>query len=200
MRLFYNIVISFVRIYMKIFWGLKIVGKENMADIQNVILAANHISVNDPPFIGSIMPIEISFLAKSELFKNKIFASLIGYFNSIPIRRGAIDRKALERVGERIKDGKSILIFPEGTRKSDKAKPGIGKIALETQTDIVPVYIKNSDSFWKCFFRKERLCIVIGKRYHIKNFELKENAKDNYREFSKMILDKINEMKDECDS
>lgn len=198
MRLFYKIIISIVKIFMRVFWGLKIVGKENIENIHNAILAANHISIADPPFIGSIMPIEISFLAKSELFKNSLLASFIGYFNAIPIRRGAIDRNALERVNGKIKGGDSILIFPEGTRKSDKAKPGIGKIAIETQVDIVPIYIKNSDNFWKCLFRKERLCIVIGKRFSIKDYELKENMKDNYRELSHMILRKINEMKDEC--
>ena len=106
----------------------------------------------------------------------------------------------MERVGKRIKEGKSILIFPEGTRKSTKAKPGIGKIALETKTDVVPVYIENSNHFLSCLFRKKRLCIVIGERYKIQNYPLKENMKDNYREFSDFILKKIYELKDECKS
>ena len=109
----YKIVISIVRFFMKVFWGLKIVHPERLNDIQNCIIAPNHISLNDPPFIGSIMPIEISFLAKSELFKNKIFGSIISYFNAIPIRRGAIDREALHKVENILKSGKTILIFTE---------------------------------------------------------------------------------------
>jgi 1-acyl-sn-glycerol-3-phosphate acyltransferase len=183
---------------MNVFWGLKIVHKERLNDISNCIIAANHISLNDPPFIASIMPIEISFLAKSELFKNKIFGSLISYLNAIPIRRGAIDREALQKVEKSLQDGKTILIFPEGTRKSTKAKPGIGKIALETKTDIVPIYIENSNNFFGCLIRKKRLCIVIGERIKTDEYPIKENIKDSYREYSDFILKRIYELKNEC--
>ncbi len=196
----YKFITKIVRFIMKIFWGLKIVHPERLANVKNCIIAPNHISLNDPPFIGSIMPIEISFLAKSELFKNKFFGKFISYLNAIPIRRGAIDRHALQKVESILKSGKTILIFPEGTRKSNKAKPGIGKIALETKTDIVPIYIENSNDFWGCLFRKKRLCIVIGERYKISEYPLKDNMKENYREFSEFILKKIYELKNECAS
>ena len=90
-----------------------------------------------------------------------------------------------------------MLIFPEGTRKSSKAKSGIGKIALETGKDILPIYIENSDKFWSCLIGKKRLKIIFGEKIKATEFSQWEKNKDNYRKLAEMILERINRLKDE---
>ena len=194
----YSIIIIITRFCMKYLWHYEIIHKERIKNITNCILASNHISWFDPPFIGSIVPFEINYLAKSELFKNKLFGKLLASLNVIPIRRGKIDRTAINRVEEKLASGQSILLFPEGTRKSNKVKPGIGKIAIQTGIDIVPIYMKNSDRLRKCFMGKDRLKIVIGEKIKKEQFSEMEETKENYRSLAQKILDEINELDNEC--
>jgi 1-acyl-sn-glycerol-3-phosphate acyltransferase len=196
-RKMFLFIIACVRGVMTLF-GYKIINKHRIKNMENCIIAANHISLFDPPFVGSIFKKEISTVAKSELFENKLLGGLIRYLNAIPIKRGRVDRVALTKVKEIIKSGNSILLFPEGTRKSDTAKPGIGKIALETRTNVLPVFILNSNNLLACLFRKKRLKIVVGEMIQTKDFMQKDITKESYRSFAKMVLGKINELEDEC--
>lgn len=196
MRRTYHLIILLVRFYMKLIWNLKIINKErlNKNYLQNCIIAANHISWNDPPFISSILPIEINFLAKYELFQNKFFAGIITYLNAIPIKRGRIDRSALRTVQKRLLSGNSLLIFPEGTRRGKKAKAGIGLVAYRTKKDIIPIHIKNSDSFKECIFRKKNLQITIGEKIKIADYlDLGDNKK-TFRTIANLTLKRINKL------
>ena len=195
MRITYRFIVKTVRLYMKLFFRYEIINSSRLQEIENCIIAANHISANDPPFLGGIIPREIYYLAKRELFKPAFFGKILEYCNAIPIRRGVVDRKALIRVKEVLAAGNSIVIFPEGTRKSNKPKPGIGKIAIETGTNVLPVFIENSNNFKACFWGKKRLRFYVGKMIDIKPFVQKGETKENYREFSAYVLDVINGLK-----
>jgi 1-acyl-sn-glycerol-3-phosphate acyltransferase len=90
------------------------------------------------------------------------------------------------------------VIFPEGSRSSFKAKPGIGKIAVQTNKDILPIYIANSNKLFACLFRKKRLTFVVGKKLKINDFMEYGDNKQNYRRIANHVLEKINELKNEC--
>jgi 1-acyl-sn-glycerol-3-phosphate acyltransferase len=182
---------------MKIFWNLEIIHPEKREHIENCLIASNHISYFDPPFIGSIIPIEIFFLAKAELFENPILKILLPRFNTIPIRRGTIDRNAIKQAEKILTDGNSLLIFPEGTRKNVKVKAGVGKIAFQMQKNIIPVYIKNSDHFLACFLRKKKLQIVFGDKINISRFS-NDDEKRIYYEIAEYTISKIYELENEC--
>ncbi len=198
MRKSYSFITTSVRIYMKIFWKLKIINSERLSDISDCIIAANHISAFDPPFIGSVIPTEIHYLAKAELFKNKLAGAFLVFVNCIPVKRGRIDKAAITMVKLVLRKGHSILIFPEGTRKSSNVKSGIGKFAIEAKKDICPVYIHNSTNFLKCLFGKERLKIVIGEKIKASSFAELENTKDNYKSLANSVMEKVYGLKDEC--
>ena len=193
----YSLICYLLRLFMKLFWHYKIINKERLKTLDNCIIASNHISAYDPTFIGAIIPMEISYLAKIEIFKNPLFARFLKHVNVIPIARRRIDRKAIENVEEKLRSGHSVLIFPEGTRKSYKAKPGIGKITIQTQKDILPIFMINSDNFRKCFLKKDRLKIVIGNKIKIDQLQHFKETKSDYRALADYILEKINELRDE---
>ncbi len=198
MRRSYAIITGLMRFFMKAFWRLRIYGREKLNNMENCLIAANHISAYDPPFIGSIIPIEIHFLAKVELFRNKLFGAILLSLNCIPVKRGRIDKNAITRVKMVLRKNRSLLIFPEGTRKSSRVKSGIGKFAIETKTDICPVYVENSTDFWGCFLGKKRLKIVIGERIKASEFADWEANKENYQKLSEYVMKRIFELKDEC--
>ncbi len=200
MKIIYPIVWFFSRSIAEILGGLKIYGRENIPKTGGFILAPNHISYYDPPFVGSCVNRPIHFFAKYELFKNRLFASILRRINSIPVKRGTIDRQALKIAIEVIKQGSGLTVFPEGTRsKTDKllkAKPGLGLIARQAECPIVPAYIINSNRLKSCLFRKNRVCISFGKPLSANWVKSFGENKEGYMAISNTVLEKIKELKD----
>ncbi|HIW57579.1 MAG TPA: 1-acyl-sn-glycerol-3-phosphate acyltransferase [Firmicutes bacterium] len=123
----------------------KVEGLENIPKDENFIVCCNHRSNLDPPFLGVCLPFKICYMAKEELFKNKLFAKLITTLGAFPIKRGKHDIAALKTALSLIKQGKRVAIFPEGGRSHDehlrKGKTGAALIAIKAGVNILPVGI-----------------------------------------------------------
>lgn len=196
MRKIYYLSCILVRIVMKIVYNYRIIGKEKLKNLQPCLIASNHLSYADPPLIGSIMGREVSYLAKKELFSKKLIGRLLAFYNAIPVRRGIFDRKALDHVESLIKQGRSVLIFPEGSRKSFTAKPGIGIIAHRTGIPVLPVYIENTNKAGQCLLRKKKVTIIIGDIIDTESYLCQDEYKKVYRKIADDILNTINSLKD----
>lgn len=130
------------RIVYKLLFRFEAIGVDNVPLEGPVILCSNHLSVMDPPTLGTPLPREIRFMAKEELFKIPLFGSFITKLGAFPVKRGGISKQSLRTALNILKDGQVLGIFPEGTRKN----PGIGKrgaatFALRSQAVVIPVAI-----------------------------------------------------------
>ncbi len=152
-------------------FGARVYGKNNVPRKGRLIICANHTSFWDPPLVGwAVFPREVNFLAKIDLFvHNRLFAWLIKTYNAVPINR-INSLKALRIAQNLISENKALVIFPEGTRNRTKDrlflpfKDGAALLALKTNTNILPIFLKESKgSFWDWVFRKRQLIITIGK-------------------------------------
>lgn len=141
-------------------------GREHVPRTGGLIVATNHISYFDPPFVGIAAVRELHFLAKEELFRPPVFGSLIRAYNSIPIRRGVADLSGLAKAIEVLRSGKALIMFPEGTRSRDgqlrPARPGIGMLAVGTDALIVPCYISGSDRPGRWLTRRSKVRVWFG--------------------------------------
>ena len=63
--------------FFKLFFRARVIGKENLPAEGPVILAANHLSNWDPPFLACFIPRHVHYMAKTELFENPIFSAMI---------------------------------------------------------------------------------------------------------------------------
>ncbi len=120
---------------------------------QRYILVANHTSYLDIPMMFFINPGYGSFVGKSSLRKIPLFGYMYSKLYIMVNRRDPKSRNQVFELGERsLKEGKNLIIFPEGTipnkglPKMLPFKDGAFKIAIETNTPIVPVSILNN---WK---------------------------------------------------
>jgi 1-acyl-sn-glycerol-3-phosphate acyltransferase len=124
-------------------------GMENIPATGGVILAANHLSEFDPLVIAHYVydagrwP---QFLAKAEIFKNRIFGWILRAARQIPVYRGTADAvKSLSDAITAVKGGGSVVIYPEGTTPKDgdlwpqRGKTGIARLYLETKAPVVPI-------------------------------------------------------------
>lgn len=166
MRSLYKWSWLFLNILLKTLFGFRVQGQEMVPTDGAVIIASNHISLLDPPVVGAAIPRETHFLAKKELFKNRLLAWIIKAYNTVPVSRGRPDRAALRRIAELLRQGHAVLLFPEGTRGPGgtllSGKLGVGKLAVEAQVPIVPAYICSSNRLRQTLFRKRRLTVSFG--------------------------------------
>ncbi len=180
--------------------GIKAYGVENIPSGEPFIIAANHRSYLDPPVIASVFPEPVFFVAKEELFRNRIASLVLRHLAAIPIRRGGLDKEALKNSMKVLNAGCTLCIFPEGKR-ADKGKfldpkPGIGLLALKSGVKIVPVYISGTDNsmpkdakFPKLF---SDIKVFIGEPVSYRKEHVK--SEDPYMYVAEDIMRRIKEM------
>lgn len=127
-----------------------VTGTEKLDPNQSYIYMPNHQSNADIPLLLGRLPVQFRWLAKAELFKIPIFGRAMQGVGYISIDRS--NRKAafasLERAARTIRNGTSVLIFPEGTRSRDGRilpfKKGGFVLSVDSGMPIVPIVIKGT--------------------------------------------------------
>ena len=126
---------------------VSISGLEQLASDAPYIYMANHQSQYDIPVLLSTLPSQWRFVVKAELFKIPIFGRGMRGAGYISIDRS--DRRSaflsLARAAQSIRNGSSVVIFPEGTRSQDgdllPFKKGGFVLAVDSGVPVVPVII-----------------------------------------------------------
>lgn len=108
------------------------------------VVVANHESVLDPPLVALVAVQPLRFLAKEELWRIRPLGALIDALGAIPVARGRDGHAALERAAELLRDGWTVMIFPEGTVSGGPWIRGAARLAIETGVQLVPVRIVGS--------------------------------------------------------
>jgi 1-acyl-sn-glycerol-3-phosphate acyltransferase len=132
----------------RLWFRLSVIGQERVPREGQLLLASNHLSVLDPALIGSVMPRELDYMAKTELFRIPGFGPLIRALNAHPVDRSGSDSAALRLALRLLGDGRAVLVFPEGTRGVEgalqPARAGAGMLAALSGAPVLPVYIQGT--------------------------------------------------------
>lgn len=143
--MFYYIARFLVNIVLSIAFSIRVEGKNNIPDGEQVIYASNHRTNADPPLLAMRSRGRVTFMAKEELFRNKAFGLLISSLGAFPVSRGKGDTGVLDTAVERLNNGRNLMIFPEGTRSKDgkvhRGHSGAAVISARSGKRIIPVGI-----------------------------------------------------------
>jgi len=130
--------------------SVRATGRDNVRRAGPCVILCNHASHFDILALILALPGQYRVLAKRELFFIPVFGWAIWLAGCIPVDRARRDRarRSIDRAAERVRRGKSVLIFGEGTRSEDGAlqplKKGGFHLALSSGVAIVPVSIRGS--------------------------------------------------------
>ena len=97
----------------------RVFGTHHVPRQGGVLLVSNHQSFLDPVLATLAIPRECNYMARDTLFRQPQFRRLIEYLNAFPVKRNTADLGAIKETLRRLKAGRVVLTFPEGTRTVD---------------------------------------------------------------------------------
>jgi 1-acyl-sn-glycerol-3-phosphate acyltransferase len=151
----YGVVRVLTTLYGAIAFRARGVAVERVPASGPVILAPNHFSFMDHFFVGMFTRRQVQFMAKSQLFRRPM-QFVYSHGGVFPVRRGHNDEEAFTTARAILARGGCVVMYCEGGRSrtgnlAERAKPGIGRLALESNATVIPVAIFGSQRVrnWK---------------------------------------------------
>jgi 1-acyl-sn-glycerol-3-phosphate acyltransferase len=164
--------------------SVRISGKSNIPKHGPYLIAINHVSLYDPPFVISFWPVIPEAVGAAEIWTKRGQATLARLYGGIPIRRGQYDRESLKRILEALHSGRPLVIAPEGTRSHipglQRAQPGVAFILEQFNVPVIPVgIVGTTEDLIREGLRARRpnLEMHIGEKIQIETYQLKGEAK-----------------------
>jgi 1-acyl-sn-glycerol-3-phosphate acyltransferase len=137
--------------FLRLFYRVRVEGREHIPPRGSAILASNHISFCDSFFLPLVVPRRVTYVAKAEYFDNWKVAWFFKANGHIPIRRGegADWKRALDLAAEVLHAGGLFGIYPEGTRSKDgrlyRGHTGVAMLAARTGAPVIPIGFIGTD-------------------------------------------------------
>jgi len=193
----YHVVQTLCLVFLKLFYPYEVENGHSLPKDKGMIVCSNHISNLDPVLINATQNRLLHFMAKKELFKNKLFASIIRKCGAFPVDRGHDGGKAVSTAEELLKDENCLGIFIEGTRSKTgnlgKPRSGALRIAFATKKPIVPCFITGKSVFIKPFKKTK---ISYGEPLTCEELGLIEGTMKEYRAAAEIVMKKIAELRE----
>lgn len=149
------------RIIFYLISDVSISGRENIPKSGSYVIAINHISIIEPPFVIAFWPIAPEAVGAKDIWERKGQSILAKFYGGIQVHRGEYDRRLLETMIDVIESGRPLLIAPEGGRSHTPgirpALPGVAYLIDKSRAPVLPVGIVGStDDFLKQAFKFKR--------------------------------------------
>ena len=178
----YYFVRTLVRIYYKFMFRMEFIGMENVPKEGAAVLCCNHISNYDPLTMAAFLDRLPRFIAKKELFRNKLFAKLLYALKA-----------SFKTAVKTLKEGEMLGIFAEGTRVKEgeekAAKAGVAMFALKGNAPVIPVAISGKYKF------RGKITVSFGEPMWLEEYRDIRVTTEKLEEITGKIMTKVNEMK-----
>jgi 1-acyl-sn-glycerol-3-phosphate acyltransferase len=133
-------------------FSLRVYGREFLPSTGGAVIASNHQSFLDPVILGIAADRPLCYLARGTLFRNLLFGRFIRMLGAIDFARDGIGASGMKKMTGILRDGKLVVMFPEGTRTRDGSigtvRPGVGLIARRAGVPVVPAVIDGAFKAW----------------------------------------------------
>lgn len=192
--------------YLNKYANIHIEGSENLKGIKTpTIFICNHLSNSDGLVLDKVLKeINPTFVAGVKLSNNAVTSIGVKVIKTTNIKPNTTDKEGLKKIIKLVKQGESILIFPEGTRSRVgsliEAKKGIIFIARMTGVPIVPIGLYGTEKLLPISkegdmstenFNFADVHINIGKQFEFPK-RAEDQDKREYKDFAtKYIMMKI---------
>ncbi len=203
---FHRFVRSVARFHLALCGGLKVTGQDRIPLTGPVIFAPNHISYLDTSAVAGGMSRMLRFMAKEELWDNKLIGGVVSGVGGFPIRRGEGDSEAIRNALAALADGDALLIYPEGTRGDGVTigpiNRGVAMLAKRSGAAVVPVAITGTNIImpkrWpgqpKQSGRRHVVRVEYGEPFTYAEIAKSSSDRENRDKFANYLTDRLVEL------
>lgn len=188
----YKVAASICKGLLRLLYKTEIEGDVSLSSVTGCIVYANHTCLLDPVVMGGFTVRQIRFMAKGELYKNKLFKYILLRLGTVPVKRGKADLNAVKTSLRLLKNGEILGMFPEGTRNKSgvpmDAEPGLSMIAIRAKVPVIPMAISSN------YRILSRIKLIIGKPVYLEQFYGKKLTMEDHRQISNGLMDKVFEL------
>jgi 1-acyl-sn-glycerol-3-phosphate acyltransferase len=158
-------------------WRLE--GAENIPRSGGYILVANHINWKDPPWIEFALGRAIRYMGKQELFETPVVGFLLRAIGAFPVRRGEVDRRALQVALAVLAAGQPLGLFAEGHRSESgqliRGRPGVAYVAQRSGAPIIPLAVSGTRGARLGAFWRRDIVIRVGAPFRASDLDAKSD-------------------------
>ncbi|MDZ4199164.1 MAG: lysophospholipid acyltransferase family protein [Kiritimatiellia bacterium] len=193
----------FFHILLRLFFRFRVVGIEKVPATGGCLLASNHASFLDPPALGGAIPFRlVHFMARRTLMKPWGLRWVMPRLEIIPVDRVGGDVSALKAALRRLREGRMVALFPEGTRSIDGSllppRGGIGFLIAKAGVPVVPVYIGGSFQAWprrRRFPRLHPITVTFGSPIQPEEIAAQGTDRGSFERLAERVMQRIAELK-----
>ncbi len=201
MNIIYRIGRRFFGEFARGWFDFRVIGAVKMSFPGPALIASNHVSFLDPPFVGQAFPEAIHYFARKTLFDHPLAGAILRSWQSIPIDRDKPDPGSLKTTIRLLRAGKKVLVFPEGTRSPDgklqPAEAGTGLFIAKSGAPVLPVRIFGTYEAYPRgakSFRPARVTVVVGDLWQPDLKSYPQQGKDLYQALADEVMHRIGEL------
>lgn len=202
-----TILVSFLGIALmcplfKIGYRHRVYGKHHLPKGGGIV-ASNHASFIDPPLIGfSIYPRLVAYLARDTLFRS-VLGWILRHLGCYPIKRGEGNAQVFRLAIKLVREGKLLVIFPEGTRSKDgnlqAGQTGVGFLVRQCHCPVIPTYVHGTFEAWNCHAKRPKMwgktACVFGSALDFSHLEKAEDKKQAQAQIVEEIMAAVARLK-----
>lgn len=184
----YKFAANVVKIILSIFGRIKVYQKEKLPEKDGYIIACTHTGWVDILWLGvALLPKEINYMAKKELFQTKFTKWLMTVLNAFPVDRDNPGPSTIKIPRKLLKEGRIIGIFPSGTRSTEEVplKRGAVTIAAYGKAPIVPAAYIGPNNF-KDLLKFQKPKLIFGDPIYLPEDQPRKEAMD-------IMMEELNE-------
>ena len=196
----YGILWLLVNFVGRLLFRYRVGGREHVPARGGALIAANHASYVDIPFVGAGVTRRMWYLGRQDLFL-PVLRPVLEWLGWIPIRQDRLDRDGFGKAIRLIQEGKVVVIYPEGTRTPDGAlrrgKPGIGVIVAETGCAVIPAYLSGTREVLPPGARwisLHPIRVTFGPPIDFAQAAQRSSGKEFYQHVSRTVMSRIAEL------
>ena len=195
---------NLLHIFLRSKMPITITGREHIPKDGGLLLASNHASYLDPPFVSIAARNRfVRYMARDTLFSSTLSNWFFHKTGVMPLDRNKGDIAALKTSIQMLKEGDCVGIFPEGTRTEDgklqEAKGGIGFLISKGGVPVVPMFIDGTYEAYPKGAKKigsANITINIGKAISLEELDIRlENGKPDYQKIGQLVMQRIADLK-----
>ena len=188
--------------------GPRWLGRENLPRTGAFVLAANHQTMLDSPFVSLGVPRKVIFVAKLKYYqgrglKGRTLAWFLTAIGQTPIDPDSAHTAApaLDTARELLRDGGVWAVYPEGTRSPDghlhRGRTGAMRVALPLGVPVIPVAVSGTVSpcpRWKRSWSRERITVSYGTPLDLSAWAGRRSDPAAWREATDALMARLAQM------